>query len=392
MRTIGTQAIGVRTPIIKENDDLVTIVADSIVAAGIEGNFVLEDNDVVAVTEAVLARAQGNYATVNDIASEVKEMFDDEAIGLVFPIMSRNRFSILLKGIAMGAKKVYLQMSYPGDEVGNQIVTLDDIDAAGVNPYSDNFTEAEFREKFGFETKHEFTGTDYIEYYKSISDNIEIIFSNNPKHILNYTKHVICADIHTRKRTQRIIQAAGGEKVICLDDILSTPTEEHGYNPDYGILGSNRATDATIKLFPRDATVFVHALQQKLHTIFGKKVEVMVNGDGAFKDPQGGIWELADPVVSPGYTSGLLGTPNEIKLKYVADNDFAHLSGEELAEALRTSIKNKDADLVGDHSSLGTTPRQFTDLLGSLCDLMSGSGDKGTPVIIIKGYFDNYAD
>ncbi|MGL5041880.1 MAG: coenzyme F420-0:L-glutamate ligase [Culicoidibacterales bacterium] len=392
MRTIGTQALGIRTPIIKENDDLVTIVSNSLRRAQDAGALTIENGDIIAITEAVVARAQGNYASVSDIAKEVKEIFGEEPIGLVFPIMSRNRFSILLAGIAQGASKVTILMSYPGDEVGNKIISLDALDDAGVNPYSDTFTEQSFRETFGFDTVHEFTGTDYIEYYRSIADNIEIIFANDPRHILTVTKNVICADIHTRKRTQRLLVEAGATKVICLDDILSSPTTAHGYNESYGILGSNRATDTSIKLFPRDCKSFVLDVQAKILAEFGSNVEVMVNGDGAFKDPQGGIWELADPVVSPAFTDGLIGTPNEIKLKYVADNEHAHLAGAALETAIRQSIKNKDSDLVGKDHALGTTPRQYTDLLGSLCDLMSGSGDKGTPVILIKGYFDSYAD
>lgn len=392
MRTIGTQAKGVRAPIITKGDDLVKIVADSIMDAAAEGNFELADRDIVGVTEAVVAKAQGNYASIDDIARDIHEKFDGKTLGLVFPILSRNRFSALLEGIAMGVDKVVVQLSYPSDEVGNHMLTLDMIDEKGVNPYSDNFTEEAFRETFGYETKHEFTQTDYIEYYKSIHPNIEIVFSNNPTYILEHADQVLCADIHTRFRTQRILQNAGCTKVLTLDDILSRSIDGSGYNDQYGILGSNKATDTTIKLFPRDTDVFVTAVQAELKNRTGKTLEVLVYGDGAFKDPQGKIWELADPVVSPAFTPGLEGTPNEIKLKYVAENDFTDLSGEALEEAIRESIRNKKADLKDSAQALGTTPRQIPDLLGSLCDLVTGSGDKGTPIVLIQGYFDNYSD
>lgn len=391
MRTIGTQARGIRTPIIRESTDLVTVVVDSVASACEENNICLADRDVVAVTEAVLARAQGNYATIDQIASDIKLKYGDNEVGVVFPIFSRNRFAMLLKGIAKGAKKVYLQLSYPSDEVGNQLVSLDDVDAMGVNPYSDSFTEAEFRKIFGNNTKHRFTGIDYIEYYKSFGDNIEIVFSCDPRHILKYTQHVLAADIHSRFRTKRLLEAAGAKTVYLLSDVLNESVHGSGFNPDYGLLGSNKSTEDRVKLFPRDCEEFVENLRVALKNKFGKNIEAMVYGDGAFKDPQGGIWELADPVVSPAYTKGLEGTPNEIKLKYLADNDFAELSGDELDKALKESIQSKELDLMGKSVSQGTTPRQIVELLGSLCDLVSGSGDKGTPVVLVQGYFDNFA-
>lgn len=392
MRTIGTQARGIRTPIIREGSDLVTVVVDSIANACEENSINLADKDVVAVTEAVLARSQGNYASLDQIASDVRAKYGDNEIGIVFPIFSRNRFSMLLKGIARGVKKVYLQFSYPSDEVGNQLVSLDDVDKKGVNPYSDSFTEAEFRKIFGEDTKHRFTGIDYIEYYKSLGDNIEIVFSNNPRYILEYTPYVLAADIHSRFRTKRILEAAGAKKVYLLSDILNQSVDGSGCNPEYGLLGSNKSSDERVKLFPRDCEKFVEELRIALNKRFGKNIEAMIYGDGAFKDPQGGIWELADPVVSPAFTSGLGGTPNEIKLKYLADNDFAHLQGAELDAALKKSIQSKDLDLMGKSVSQGTTPRQIVELLGSLCDLVSGSGDKGTPVVLVQGYFDNFAN
>lgn len=392
MRTIGTQAKGIRTPIIREGCDLVTVVVDSIEDACKENSIQLADKDVVAVTEAVLARAQGNYATIDQIANDVHNKFGDNEIGVIFPIFSRNRFAMLLKGIAKGVKKVYLQLAYPGDEVGNQLVSLDDLDEKGVNPYSDSFTETEFRKIFGNNTIHRFTGIDYIDYYKSLGNNIEIVFSNNPRHILEYTPFVLAADIHSRMRTKRILEKAGAEKVYTLSDVLSESIGDSGFNPDYGLLGSNKSTEDRVKLFPRECDRFVENLSVALKDRFGKNIEAMIYGDGAFKDPQGGIWELADPVVSPAFTKGLEGTPNEIKLKYLADNDFADLNGEELDNALKKSIQSKELDLMGKSASQGTTPRQIVELLGSLCDLVSGSGDKGTPVVLVQGYFDNFAN
>lgn len=393
MRTIGTQAKGIRTPIIRVNDNLVQIIVDSIEKASKEEKFTLEDKDVVAVTEAVLARAQGNYATTEQIALDVAfKLGKDEVIGIIFPILSRNRFSVLLEGIAKGMKKVYVQLSYPADEVGNQLITLDQLDDKKVNPHLDNFTEAEFRNLFGENTIHRFTGTDYIKFYKSLGDNIEIIFSNDPKYILNYTDKVICADIHSRERTKNMLKKAGAKNVIGLDDILSSSVNGSGYNPSYGLLGSNKSADDAVKLFPRDCDKFVKDLAAALKQRFNKDIEAMIYGDGAFKDPQCGIWELADPVVSPAFTQGLGGTPNELKLKYLADTQFAHLSGKELDEALKNSIETKDLDLMGKLHSQGTTPRRVVDLIGSLCDLISGSGDKGTPVVLVQGYFDNFAN
>lgn len=389
MRAIGTKAFGVRTPIIRQGDDLVEIVASSVAAAIEEDANALCDRDIVGVTEAVVARAQGNYATFDQIAADVRDKFPEGEVGIVFPIFSRNRFSMLLGGIARGVKKVYLQMSYPADEVGNQLVSLDELDAKGVNPYSQSFTEREFVELFG-EPRHLFTGVNYIEFYKSMADNIEIVFSNDPAYILNYTPYVIAADIHTRERTKRILKAGGAKRVLGLDDLLTAPVQGSGYNPQYGLLGSNKASDELIKLFPRDCEAFTSGLQARLGELTGKSIEVMIYGDGAFKDPVGGIWELADPVVSPAFTAGLLGQPNELKLKYLADSDLSHLSGKELEDALKAAVRAKNVNLMGKMVSEGTTPRRYIDLLGSLCDLISGSGDKGTPVIVIHGYFDNY--
>ena len=394
MRTIGTQAIGVRTPIIREGDDLVEIITESVKTAVLEGGIRLEDRDVVGVTEAVVARAQGNYATIDQIAADVRAKFPTGTVGVIHPIFSRNRFAMLLKGIARGADKVCLQLAYPSDEVGNTMISLDDVDAHGVNPYSDCFTEAEFRNIFGEDTKHVFTGVDYIEYYKSLGDNIEVIFANDPTYILQYTSQVIAADIHSRARTKRRLKAAGAEAVYGLDELLKAPVNGSGFNPQYGLLGSNKATEEQVKLFPRDCDVFTNSLKKRLFDETGHVVEVMVYGDGAFKDPVGGIWELADPVVSPSFTDGLNGQPNELKLKFLADNRFSHLKGDELNEAMREAIREKNAEnlsLMGKMETEGTTPRRYTDLLGSLCDLISGSGDKGTPVVVIKGYFDNYA-
>ncbi len=393
-RHIGTVARGIRTGIIKEGDDLVKIVADSLMDASKEGNISFNDRDVVGVTEAILARAQGNYATVEQIAKDVQEKFGADEIGVVFPITSRNRFSILLRGIAKGVKKIYLQMSYPSDEVGNQILTWDQIDEKGLNPYSDVLTEAKYRELFG-KNPHEFTGVDYVEYYgqliREMDCDVEIILANQVTEILKYTKNVLTADIHTRHRNKRILKASGAEKVFGLDDILNTAVDGSGYNAEFGLLGSNKSTEDKVKLFPRDAEKFSYDLQNELKARTGKLIEVLVYGDGAFKDPVGGIWELADPVPSPGYTKGLEGRPNELKLKYLADNDFADLSGDELKKAIEDSIVKKDNDLKGQMVTQGTTPRRLTDLIGSLCDLTSGSGDKGTPIILIQGYFDNYA-
>ena len=394
-RKVGTISRGVRAPIIREGDDLATIVVDSVLDAAKSENYEMRDKDVVAVTEAVLARAQGNYAKIDDIAEDVKAQLGGETIGVIFPILSRNRFAICLKGIARGAKKVVLMLSYPSDEVGNHLVDIELLDEKGVNPYSDVLTLEKYRELFG-ENKHTFTGVDYVEYYSSLikeaGAEVEVIFANNPKVILNYTKNVLTCDIHTRKRTKRILKEAGAEVVIGLDDILTKSVNGSGFNENYGLLGTNKSTEETVKLFPRDCKDFVEEVQKQFKEITGKNVEVMVYGDGAFKDPVGKIWELADPVVSPAYTSGLEGTPNEVKLKYLADNDFADLKGDELKDAISDYIKNKDNDLVGEMVSQGTTPRRLTDLIGSLCDLTSGSGDKGTPIVHIQGYFDNFTN
>jgi len=393
-RLIGTTSRGLRAPIIREGDDIVTIVVDAVVKAVESEKIDLKDRDVVSVTEAVVARAQGNYATADDIAEDVKAKFGDETIGVIFPILSRNRFSVCLKGIARGAKKIVLMLSYPGDEVGNELVSLDLLDEKGIDPYKDVITEKRYRELFG-NVKHQFTGVDYVEFYKDTIENegceAEIILANDCRAILGYTKAVLNCDIHSRKRTKRLLEKAGVEKLYSLTDILSTPVNGSGYNEEYGLLGSNKATEDSIKLFPRDCQPIVDAIQESLFSYSGKKIEVMVYGDGAFKDPVGGIWELADPVVSPAYTKGLIGQPNEIKLKYIADNEFAHLSGSELKTAITEYINNKDLDLFGNMTAEGTTPRRLTDLLGSLSDLTSGSGDKGTPIILIQGYFDSYA-
>lgn len=392
-RLVGTVSRGIRAPIIRQGDNLCDIVVDSVVNASKSAGFTIQDKDVIAVTEAVLARSQGNYASVDNIAADIKEKFGDETIGVIFPILSRNRFAICLKGIARGAKKIVLMLSYPSDEVGNHLVDLDLLDEKGINPWTDVLTEEKYRELFGYR-KHTFTGVDYIEYYKEVitgaGAEVEVILSNNCKTILDYTKNVICCDIHTRARTKRILKAAGAEKVYGLDDIMTKSIDGSGYNDQYGLLGSNKATEETVKLFPVHCQEFVDSVQAKIKEVTGSTVEVMVYGDGAFKDPVGKIWELADPVVSPAYTSGLEGTPNEVKLKYLADNDFADLSGDALKEAISDYIRNKDDDLVGNMVSQGTTPRRLTDLIGSLADLTSGSGDKGTPIIFIQGYFDNY--
>lgn len=392
MKTTGTISRGIKAPIIKRGDNLVDIVCDSVLAAAEEGKFELQDRDVVAMTEAIVARAQGNYATLAQISKDVRRKTGGGTVGLIFPIMSRNRFSMILKGIAGGVDKLIIQMSYPNDEVGNPIISLDKIDEYGVDPYSDTFTEKEWYAKFGKVT-HPFTGIDYIELYKSYGgNNCEIILANNPKEILKYTDKVINADIHTRNRTKRILKEAGAKVVLNLTDILNESVDGSGYNEYYGLYGSNLATDDSVKLFPRDAQPLVDAIADNFYQKTGKKIEVMVYGDGAFKDPIGGIWELADPVVSPAYTSGLEGTPNEIKLKYLADNAISDLSGEAAQTAMKELIKSKKSNLVADMSSQGTTPRRLTDLLGSLCDLTSGSGDKGTPIILVQNYFSNYSN
>ena len=394
-RRVGTCSRGIRCPIIREGDDIAKIVADSVLEAAECEGFALRDRDVISVTESVVARAQGNYATVDDIAADVKAKLGGGTIGVIFPILSRNRFAICLRGIAKGAKKIVLMLSYPSDEVGNELVSLDKIDAAGVNPYSDVLTEAKYRELFGV-NRHEFTGVDYVQYYgdliREMGAEAEIIFANQAKTILNYTDCVLTCDIHTRARTKRILKAAGARVVCGLDDILNAPVNGSGCNEKYGLLGSNKSTEEKIKLFPRNCQPVVEDVQKRILEATGKHVEVMVYGDGAFKDPQGKIWELADPVVSPAFTDGLIGTPNELKLKYLADNDYKDLSGEALKEAISASIKAKDGDLKGSMASQGTTPRQLTDLIGSLCDLTSGSGDKGTPVVLVQGYFDNYTN
>ena len=394
-RKVGTISRGIRCPIIREGDNLVDITVTSVMDAAKSDNFSLRDKDVIALTESIVARSQGNYVSVQDIADDVRAKLGGETIGVIFPILSRNRFAICLKGIAMGAKKVVLMLSYPSDEVGNSFLTFDQLDDAGINPYTDVLTLDKYRELFG-ENKHEFTGVDYVEYYSDIikeaGAEVEIIFANQAKTILNYTDCVLTCDIHTRQRTKRLLKE-GSAKVVCgMDDIMTSPVNGSGYNAKYGLLGSNKSTEDQIKLFPRECQDLVESIQSEILKLTGKHVEVMVYGDGAFKDPQGKIWELADPVVSPAFTEGLRGTPSELKLKYLADNDFKNLSGEALKEAISKSIKEKSDNLVGNMASQGTTPRQLTDLLGSLCDLTSGSGDKGTPVILIQGYFDNYTD
>lgn len=394
-RKIGTVSRGVRCPIIREGDDLAKIVVDSIIEAAESENIEIRDRDVISVTESVVARSQGNYASIDAIAKDVENKFGKDTIGVIFPITSRNRFSICLKGIARGAKKIVLMLSYPSDEVGNQLISLDLIDEKGVNPYSDVLSLEKYRELFG-ENKHEFTGVDYVDYYSSLIKaegcEVEVIFANQAKAILDYTDKVLTCDIHTRARTKRILKANGAKIVYGLDDILTESVDGSGYNTKYGLLGSNKSTEDTIKLFPNECKDLVLDIQKQLLDKTGKHVEVMVYGDGAFKDPQGKIWELADPVVSPAFTDGLIGTPNELKLKYLADNDFKDLSGEALKEAISERIKHKDGNLVGSMASQGTTPRQLTDLIGSLCDLTSGSGDKGTPIVWIQGYFDNYTN
>ncbi|MFU0824019.1 coenzyme F420-0:L-glutamate ligase [Clostridium sp.] len=392
-RVVGTVVRGLRAPIINKGDKIDEIVVNTVLNASKVEGFSIEDRDIITITESVVARAQGNYATIDDIASDIKTKFGDDTIGVIFPILSRNRFAICLKGIAKGAKKIVLMLSYPSDEVGNHLVDIEELDAKGVNPWTDVLTESEFRQHFGY-NKHPFTGVDYIEYYKSLIEaegtSCEVIFSNNAKTILDYTKSVLACDIHTRFRTKRILKTNGAEKVYGLDDILTSSINGSGFNETYGLLGSNKATENSIKLFPNNCQPIVDTIQAKIKELTGKTVEVMVYGDGAFKDPVGKIWELADPVVSPAYTKGLSGTPNEVKLKYLADNNFSHLSGEEQKKAISEYIRNKEENLVGKMESQGTTPRRLTDLIGSLSDLTSGSGDKGTPIIYIKGYFDNY--
>ena len=394
-RKVGTVSRGIRGPIIRQGDNLVDITVNSVLEAAESEGFALRDRDVIALTESIVARAQGNYVSVEDIAADVKSKLGGETIGVIFPILSRNRFAICLKGIAMGAKKVVLMLSYPSDEVGNALLTYDQLDEAGINPYSDVLSLEKYRELFG-ENKHEFTGVDYVDYYANIIKDagaeVEVVFANQAKTILNYTDCIINCDIHTRVRTKRILKENGAKIVCGLDDIMTESINGSGYNTKYGLLGSNKSTEDQIKLFPRECQDLVEGVQAEILNKTGKHVEVMVYGDGAFKDPQGKIWELADPVVSPAFTSGLVGTPNELKLKYLADNDFKNLSGAELKEAISKSIKEKDSNLVGNMASQGTTPRQLTDLIGSLCDLTSGSGDKGTPIILIQGYFDNYTD
>lgn len=394
-RKVGTVSRGIRCPIIREGDNLVDIAVTSVLEACESEGFSLRDRDVIALTESIVARAQGNYATINDIAADVKAKLGGGTVGVIFPILSRNRFAICLKGIAMGCKKVVLMLSYPSDEVGNALLTYDQLDEAGINPYSDVLTLEKYRELFG-ENKHEFTGVDYVAYYSDIikeaGADVEVIFANQAKEILKYTDCVINCDIHTRVRTKRILKENGAKVVCGMDDIMTASVNGSGYNEKYGLLGSNKSTEEKIKLFPRDSQWLVEAIQKEILEKTGKHVEVMIYGDGAFKDPQGKIWELADPVVSPFYTEGLKGTPNELKLKYLADNDFKDLSGEALKNAISESIKAKSGSLVGNMASQGTTPRQLTDLIGSLCDLTSGSGDKGTPIILIQGYFDNYTN
>ena len=392
-RMVGTVSRGLRAPIIRSGDNLAEIVTNSVLEAAADDGFAVRDRDVVAMTEAIVARAQGNYATVDQIAEDVRTKLGGETVGVIFPILSRNRFAICLRGIAKGAKKIVLMLSYPSDEVGNHLVSLDALDEHGIDPYKDVLTLEKYRECFGYE-KHTFTGVDYVDYYQSLvresGAEVEVIFANDPRAILDYTKNVLCCDIHSRARTKRLLKAAGGERIFGLDDILTASVNGGGYNEKYGLLGSNKSTEDQVKLFPRDCQDLVEEIQKMLLEKTGKHVEVMVYGDGAFKDPVGKIWELADPVVSPAYTAGLEGTPNELKLKYLADNDFAHLSGEELKSAIKEKIHEKDGDLVGQMVSEGTTPRRLTDLIGSLCDLTSGSGDKGTPIVYIQGYFDNY--
>jgi len=390
---VGTVVRGLRAPIIKEGDDIAKIVVDTVTKAASSEGYEIQDKDIVTITESIVARAQGNYASIDSIAEDVVNKFGDSEFGVIFPILSRNRFAVILRGLSKRAKKIYLMLSYPSDEVGNHLVDMDLVDVKGVNPWTDVLTEKQFRDYFGY-VNHPFTGVDYIEYYKSIMDeyeiDYEIIFSNNPLTILDYTKNVIACDIHTRFRTKGLLKKYGGQKIYGLDDILNVPLDGNGYNQEYGLLGSNKSSEDRIKLFPRDGQPIVERIQSEVKEITGKTIEVMIYGDGAFKDPVGKIWELADPVVSPAYTKGLEGTPSEVKLKYLADNDFGHLEGDALKRAISEYIRNKDDSLVGEMISQGTTPRRLTDLIGSLSDLTSGSGDKGTPIIYIQGYFDSY--
>ena len=389
MRTIGTSARGIRTPLIKTGDDIVQIVTDSLLTAVNDEHIEMHDRDVIGITEAVAARAQGNYADCGQIAQDIRNKFPGGVLGITFPILSRNRFSTILKGIALGCDKLFILLSYPCDEVGNELISWETLDKTGINPYTTVLTEKAYREMFGYNTKHVFTNVDYVEYYKAYGDHVEIIFGNDVRHILSHTKNVLCCDIHTRSRSKRLLKEAGAEVVYGLDDVLSQPVNGSGYNEKYGVLGSNKATDNSVKLFPRDCERIVNAVAQNLKEATGKQIEVMIYGDGAFKDPVGKIWELADPVVSPAHTQGLYGTPNELKIKYLLDNEFAGKNDDEVKEALDAAIKSKDGNLG--EKALGTTPRRYTDLLGSLCDLVSGSGDKGTPVVLIQGYFDNFA-
>ena len=391
MRYTGVCARGIKTPILKNGDDLVSIVCDSIGAAAEHEGFALCDGDIVAVTEAVVGRCQGNYASCAQIEADLRSKFDGESLGIVFPILSRNRFSVLLRAIAKSTEKLYIQLSYPADEVGNALFDPNLLDTLSVNPYSENFDLPAFRSLFGAKTRHPFTGIDYVDFYSKHADNIEIVFSKDPRHILTYTKQVLCCDIHSRERTKAMLRSCGGELVLGLDDILTQSVLGSGFNAEYGLLGSNKATEELVKLFPRDCDILVKQLQLALHTRFGRRFESMVYGDGGFKDPQGGIWELADPVISPAYTPGLSGVPNELKIKYLADNELANLSGEALADAIRDRIRAKGKGSEGQMVSEGTTPRKLTDLLGSLSDLISGSGDRGTPVVLIQNYFSNYA-
>lgn len=391
MKYTGVTARGIVSPIFKQGDDLISITCDTILEAASKEGFSIDHDDIVGITESVVARAYGNYASCKQIAADVRAKFGGGTLGVVFPILSRNRFSILLRAISMGCDKLVIQLSYPSDEVGNGLVSWDQLDDKGINPYVDSFDEKGFREIFGKDTVHPFTGVDYIDFYKSFGENIELVFSNDPAYILNYTENVLCCDIHTRRRTQRILTRKGGKKVLALDEILTASVDGSGYNPEYGLLGSNMATEDMVKLFPRDSQPVVDGIAQRLLELTGKNVEVLIYGDGCFKDPVGGIWEFADPVVSPAFTARLSGTPNEVKMKYLADNQLRGLAGEEMAEAMRREIKQKGQDLVGNMTAQGTTPRRYIDLIGSLCDLISGSGDRGTPIVYIKGYFTNYA-
>lgn len=390
-RKYGTVVMGVRAPIIKQGDDIVSFVADAVIEAAQSRGLSFNDNDIVGVTEAVVARAQGNYASLDNIADDIKEKFPNKVIGVVHPILSRNRFALLLKAIARGVDKLYLMLSYPFDEVGNPLISQERLDNSGLNPFKDTLNEQQFIAIFGDDNPHLFTGVDYIKFYKSLSDKIEIVFSNDPTSILEYTKDVLCADIHTRNRTKKLLKNAGANIVYGLDDIMASPINGSGYNPDYGILGSNMATDEKVKLFPRNGFDIANKIQAELKAKTGKNLEVMIYGDGCFKDPVGGIWELADPVVSPGYTRGLEGSPSELKIKFLADNKFADFSGKELENNMKKAIETKTETSLNDIAKGGTTPRRYVDLIGSLCDLTSGSGEKGTPIILIQGYFDNYA-